>query len=380
MSDAPDIIAEIDWNSEPEYEGPPDQRKGLPSASEYPRMWACPGYLNLKREQPKKESGPPSAYALSGQKIHAALAGDSAALKLLDDDEEQCYDFCGLQWESLTKRFLVGIPFEVISEQRIFLGDEFSGQFDRTAVSTNGEIALTVDFKTGRIAVPSAENNLQMRAYAVLLAQQRPSLKRLLVAVIQPWVSKDPIVAEYDADTLRQSRRELDAVLHHSKDPEAKRIPGPHCKYCPCRKDCEEGRAVVVTVSRTSPAKLVTNQQIAEFLELVPIAESVIEAVKKEAELRILAGEDVPGWELAPSRSLSTITKPEVVFARVSALGLTHSAFMSAVKLGKTKLKDELKVLTGLKGKGLEQQLAEVLEGCTEDKPSKSYLKKKGVP
>lgn len=373
------IVAEISWGEVPEDELIDEGgRKGLPSASEYPRMHACGGYIQLKKKQPPRDGRKPNDAALSGQRIHAALA-EPRAPHALTDEEHDMLDRCERQWQALMDRFFTQANFSasVRHEHRIFYQDEFSGQFDRIAIELHEEVGLMVDFKTGRVAVAQADTNLQMRAYAVLLATEHPKLKKLYVAIIQPWVSHEPIVAEYDAEALRKSRSELDAVLRISKDPTSRRIPGDHCKYCPCRKDCPEARAIPTGLVQTPEASLLTNEEAAAFLDQVMIAESVIEAVKTEAKRRLKEGQDIPGWELGQGRVLSTITRPEVVFGRVARLGVTDVNFMKAVKVQKTALKTVVKEVTNLKGKGLDEQIAELLDGCTEDKVSDQPLRKK---
>lgn len=381
MSEPVEIEGIIDWDEPVDEQIDQDDggRKGLPSASEYPRMHACPGYLNLKHRLPKRQKGGSGPYAESGKRIHAALSGDAKAKAEFVDDEEQVFDWCNEQWTGLVKKHLEekGIGYSTQMEQRLFLGNAFSGQFDRTAFSFDQSIALTADFKTGRLPVPGAETNLQMRAYAVLLAVNNPKLQYIFVAVIQPWVSKEPVVAVYDAVAIRTSMMELEAVLKTSSNPDARRIPGYHCKYCPCRADCSEARQIVERIARVDPKSILVNEQVAAFLNIVGIAESVIEAVKKEAEFRLSENQEIPGWELAPGRTIATITKPEIVFSRVSDMGVKQEDFMSTVKIVKTTLKATVKAITSLKGRPLDEKLDEILEGCVEERITKPYLKKK---
>lgn len=378
---ADEIIAEIDWASDVDaelelHQQPTDERRGLPSASEYPRIYACPGYLNLKRKLPKKEMGAPGPYALSGQRVHAALADPIPQLvAALVGDEEQVFEWCGDQWKRLVDLHWRESEHQDVRERRFFIADKFSGQIDRALVGQR--IILGTDYKAGRIPVAPAESNLQIRAYAVLLDGDFPGREQVIMSIIQPWVSKEPIVVGYGRAELDKARRELDATLRRADDPTAKRIPGEHCRYCPCRKTCPEAWAVPTAIAKVDVAELVTGAQIAAFLDMVPLAKQVIEAVETEAK-RLLAENAgaVPGYCLKPGRKLSEITSPEVVYARVAALGVNQAGFMAAVKIGKEKLENALKGATGLKGKALAQQLAEVLSGCTTEKQAAPSLAK----
>lgn len=375
---ADEIIAEIEWGGDvdAELEAIKDDRRGLPSASEYPRVHGCPGYLNLKRKLPAKEAGPPGPYALSGQRVHAALADPIPQLiAALVGDEEQVFDWCRAQWDRLVELHWPQVDHDDIRERRFFLGGYFSGQIDRAKVSPR--VIMGTDWKCGRIAVAPAESNLQIRAYAVLLDNAFPGRDEVIMSIIQPFVSKDPIVVGYGRAELDHSRRELDTTLKRAAEPDAKRIPGEHCRYCPCRKTCPEAWAVPTAVANVRPSELVTGAQIAAFLDRVPLAKQVIEAVETEAK-RLLAEnpEAVPGYRLKPGRTIAEITSPEIVYARVAALGVDQKAFMSAVKLGKEKLELAIRGATGLKGKALGQQLAEVISGCTSEKQAAPSLAK----
>lgn len=380
MSDPIEITAEIDWSDPVECEPVDDGgRKGLPSASEYPRMHACPGYYLMKKNCfPDGQKGNPNEAAISGTRIHAALAEPLIDQKLTDEEEDM-RDRCARQWDSLMRRIFTenGYSAGVRHEHRIFYKDQISGQFDREATELHNKVALVVDFKTGRVPVPKADTNLQARIYAVLAKHENPSITKVYAAIIQPWVSQDPIIAEYDEESLKAATAELDAVLRISKDPAAKRIPGEQCKYCPCKAKCPEAQKVPMALANVNPATLVSDFEIAAFLDRISLAESVIAAVKKEAKTRLAAGSDIPGWELAPGRTLSKITNPELVFARVCGLNVNQDGFLSAVTVQKGALKNVIKAATGLKGKGLDEQLNEVLAGCTEDRTSEPMLKKK---
>jgi len=77
--------------------------------------------------------------------------------------------------------------------------------------------------------------------------------------------------------------------------------------------------------------------------------------------------EAVPGYGLRPGRTLETITDPREVLKRFGGLwGGTLDAFLKCIKVGKTALKEEVRALSGHKGKVLDADLEALLSGCVE--------------
>jgi len=328
-------------------------------------------------------------YTESGKRIHAYLADPSSDKKMLGlkDEEIEFAVRCWEQWISMLDKYFPAVDpataVEDIVERRIFLKgpdgrDIFSGQLDRIMVAP--KLIIGTDWKTGRIPVESVESNMQIRAYVVLIAELLGYDRTILMSIIQPWISQTPILVEYGPEEIKKAREELFATLRLAEEPNALRIPGEHCRYCPCRANCEEAKFVTMELSKVEPATLTSNDQIAAFLGRVSLAEKVIEAVKAEAKRRIEAGEVIPGWCLRPGRKMDEITDAELVFTRASNLGVTPQQFMSAVKIVKGSLKDAVKAATNQKGKSLDETMAVLLDGCVTEKLAASFLAQETKP
>ena len=108
------------------------------------------------------------------------------------------------------------------------------------------------------------------------------------------------------------------------------------------------------------------------FLEREKDARDWLEVPK--AEIRALLEETpeaAPAYGLRPGRTLETITDPREVLQRFGGLwGGTLDAFLKCVKVGKTALKEEVRALTGHKGRGLDADLDALLSGCVEARAS----------
>ena len=66
----------------------------------------------------------------------------------------------------------------------------------------------------------------------------------------------------------------------------------------------------------------------------------------------------------------------EALDEAVVLLGGKTEGFLRTVKVGKTALKDEIRTVSGLKGKALDLELGNMLQGCTELKQSEPTIEK----
>ena len=84
-----------------------------------------------------------------------------------------------------------------------------------------------------------------------------------------------------------------------------------------------------------------------------------------------------PGYGLRQGRRIETITDPQEVLKRFcNGLGGTFETFMKCIKVGKTVLQDEVRALSGHKGKALQADMQALLAGCVESKLSAPTIEK----
>lgn len=353
-----------------------DERQGYPSASSAQRYALCPGSFMLEQQCPLE---PESEDAASGSRIHAALAGEPV---VLTHEEGEAFEACKRQEETLTG----GINSWrcIAREQRLWFhvwhrgrsSQDWSGKPDAVYQSESSDAGLIIDYKTGRGEVSEAIGNMQLRALAVL-ASGVYGFREVTVAIVQP-LAGPPSACVYTQDDLAVARSEIIDLMRRVQQPGQPRNPSEAaCKYCRAKAICPEARAVagdVVYWSQPMAIELMTRQEVADFLNMAPVAEKVIEAVRAKAKQMLESGEKLPGWTLKDGPARATITDPQTVFQRFINSGGTDAQFMRAVKIGKGDLKTALKESTGQTGKALDTALANLLDGCTETKPTAKQL------
>lgn len=349
-----------------------DERLGLPSASEYPRIRNCPGYLNLKRDIGAQVQEDPPEWTKSGQRIAAAFEGTVKFDALSDDEQKSFQILAGGRRAILGSTFGDDLSWNSLIESRLWLlvdGQKvFSGKLDFAAI-TETQFTI-VDDKSGHLEVEKAHSNLQLRALAVLLREQVANMESGFVAINQPWFRPPYSLAFYGPKDLDRAKDELLASLAVARNPNAARRPGAWCKYCPCAKAgrCAEARGQAIEIGRQNPTAIGTNEDLGQFLVHAHPSEDVIRAVRDEVKRRLIDGQQVPGWRLKAGDVRTFISDPETVFDRAYQLGISRPAFMTAVQIDKTRLKELIKTATKRRGSDLDRALAELLKGCVDER------------
>ena len=350
-----------------------DERQGLPSASNLERLATCRGSLNAENGLPDE----PNEMSRAGDVGHACLAGE-VHIDELDDETAKTVQICGVH-ELVVLKSLDMVDAEQIREERFWLEIEgerlFSGKPDLVAIE--GTRALVVDYKTGPVAVESAESNMQLRALAVLVFWKYNHLEEITTAIIQPRAfDQQTTLTTYKVDDIWEAYYELLLILDEANEPNAPRKSSEKaCRYCKAKPTCPEAQKSITDIAAVEsnlPAI-----PTADILEKCAIAKSLIAKIEGNARKAL---EDDPnaiaGYELKQGAKRQKITNPEGVFFKASIIGIDGQEFSAVCDVNKSKLKALIKEKTGHKGKALDEELAGILEGNTEEARNKPSLAK----
>jgi len=333
----------------------------------------------------------------AGTVIHALWTGVDPARKPTDDEMEQA-ETIREQETRLAGEFFGTSPGLVrLVERRLW--HEFaavpdqpeqgilqtSGQFDVALVQPESRRALLLDGKSGWLPVTPNPSNLQLRRLAALLWLQLEA-REIAVGILKPFAKPEPPCV-YSAPDLKRSVRELEDAVRQSHSPSATRTAGEEqCRYCRARESCPTRLAwLSAALPSTGPilpmssARDWTPAQRVLFLEREKDARDWLET--RKAEIRALletTPEAVPGYGLRPGRSIETITDTREVLKRFCGQwGGTLEAFLKCLKVGKTALKEEVRAISGHKGKVLESDLDALLSGCVEARASAPTIERR---
>jgi hypothetical protein len=319
----------------------PDERAGLDSASSAERTHFCPGWQNLRNsippEQLPKSSGKAAA---DGTLIHDAL--ETGDISDLDMTQAEIAEACNrLEMEVLQKWWsTVPMPTgvttmelkrpECVREKRFWIHDEAlapvtSARLDVGYVfRTHGAV---VDFKTGFCPTTPAQRNFQMKVQAVAFAHAY-NLTNVRVAIAQHRFKSILSQADYDEAALDRAYQEILFDQWKAKQPDAQRVPGKHCDYCPCKAWCRPftvySSMPLIVATGAMTASLPKEDLIARINNLAPsdlafiwrrlgLMDKMADAVK--ARLKSMPADELSaiGLQLKDGRRKSDITNAAAI-------------------------------------------------------------------
>ena len=201
------------------------ERGDSPSASGMEQIALCPGSHVAQRGLPDSMSKP----AHRGIMIHLLL-------ELNKNDFECAVELAAKRDELIEQIFPTGRKM-TMKEQRLWLGSSLSGQGDH--IVTSGSKGLIMDYKTGTWPVTSAGENLQLMTLAVLLKANKPKLKTIYAAILQP--TYEPELVCYDEDSLADAKEHIESLLEKANAEDAPCIGGDkQCHWCKAKEGCDE--------------------------------------------------------------------------------------------------------------------------------------------
>ena len=364
------------------------ERKGWTSASNAQADALCPGRHLAQRDIPEPER---SKDAETGTRIHAALAGDGTTELTLQ--EQDTYDRCKKIERDLVVQFFGGSAqlgeSNEVRERRFWvkitngIGRLFHHSGKPDVVYRLGDRALILEYKSLWGDVEDGPSNQQLRDQECLVRTTFLIHDEIGVAVIQPKLEGQPTITVYDAKTSVRAFGEMCERVIASNDPTSPREPGTiQCAHCRAKAACLEyqrlaGSQVPQMVNLLDvPVAAWTPDQRLAYWNQRNLAYKWLEM----CDLAMKSGFEtdpnfIPGHVLAPGRERQTITDAQTVFARFAALGGTAEQFLAAVSVGKGKLKTSIAALGGLRGKALDDKLAELIDGTFETSVDSGIIK-----
>jgi len=346
------------------------------TASGLQQAHLCPGSYHRQKGKPNKTN----PLAEAGTRIHDALEADD--IHSLEDESERDLAFRASQLRAelidgffLSQPLFDGVEINHIKEQRLdAFENSVSGRFDGLVIDEHR--ALLYDYKTGYNEPAEAKHNLQMRCYAVLVAENFEKVTEVTAAIIQPRIKPEISLVEYSADDLTKAKDEVQKILERAYEPGAPINPGEsQCAYCRAKDDCPEASQLTTTLSDLQ-GDSIPDEKLPELLDTCRVAKKIIEAVEDRARTRLDEdGNSIPGYKLKPGALKGEIIKPQLLFNRCNEqFSILPHEFVEICEVKKGALEKLIKKVSGQKGKELKETMDELLNGVVKYKPNRPSL------
>lgn len=313
------------------------------SASGSEKWLNCPGSIALEEQFPDVQKDytieGTKAHALGELKINLELGNISKnkytrELKKLGDIPNEMEDYIEAYKDYVIEQYntrkAASSSATISVEHRLDFSNYVPEGFGTgdVIIAYDGGIQI-IDLKYGKGITVSAELNSQLRLYGLGAINEYEYLYDtdiLIYTIYQPRVRENISTYIEKSDTLIKWGNEIvrpAAEKALSKDAEC--FTGEYCdsKFCKARAVCRAYNEKMQELAKydfIKPAKL-TNEEIADVLEIAPKIEKWCEVVKTYANERALQGEKFPGYKLVASTSRRKYSDENAVISILSKNG-----------------------------------------------------------
>lgn len=277
--------------------------------------------------------------ANQGTELHTYMELGTPIDEILDSSSAFIISECRRMESIVTKEF--GLHGKVTREARLWLLDDqkvgvLSGQIDYLEIE--GENATIIDYKMLYGEYEEASKNKQLQVYAMLVFENFPSVKRVRVALLQPALGKwtqgvmHRDLGEILADKIRKLAIEVE------QDDAPMNAGHKQCKFCKALAHCPAAfKYIKDEINKTTDMETISNEELAEKMELVGLIERFGKSVKSTTKSRLESGVNVPGWKLRDTGSVvsfDAVGASEILFNA----NLPVKNFLQATKISEPEL------------------------------------------
>lgn len=311
----------------------PPKNHAILSASSSHRWLNCNPSARLELEFEDRETTAASegtaAHALCEHKLkrRLKLRSDRPVSEFDNDEMEQhTDDYADFVMEQVTRERRRDAETQVLIEQRLdfscYVPDGF-GTGDCVIVS-KGRLHI-IDFKYGQGVLVDAEENPQMKLYALGALREfgeKYQIKRVKMTIFQP---RRENVTTWETTVCRLKRwadKDLKPKAEKAYNGEGNYCPGEWCLFCKaavkCRARAEEKLRLAQSEFKLPP--LLTDAEIEAVLEKLPDMKKWAEEIQDYALTSALNGKEWKGFKLVEGRSVRKYSdEDEVAKAAMSA-------------------------------------------------------------
>lgn len=298
----------------------PDQHARL-SASGAHRWINCPGSLNFEAAFPDQSS----AFALEGTQAHSLAekklrswikTGKRAHFKCEDEAmneyTDQYRDYCIEVFNEVKAK---DEDAEIRVETRLDYSDYAPGGFGTgDCVIVGSDTAHIIDLKYGKGVEVDAEDNPQLRLYALGLYQTEwwwYGFKKIKMHIVQPRIGNISVSEINTNELLTWAVKTLKPAAKRALEPDAVKCCGSWCRFCKGKGACAvKARQMEKEISGfgcTHPDSL-SPEELSSILSQADDWLKWIKAVQEYALDEALNGAQIPRFKLVEGRSVRKVS------------------------------------------------------------------------
>ena len=349
----------------------------LLSASSAKRWLACPPSARLTENMPDTGSG----YAAEGTLAHSLcelkLRRKFEGLKKSAFDkavaEIRKNELYSPEMDGYTDRYIDYISKivhgystkpAVIPEQRVDYSEIAPGGFGTSdCIILCGNDIHIIDFKYGKGVPVSAEDNPQLKLYALGAARDYDMLydtRTVTLHIVQPRTEDGNSSWSLSRDALEEWGRNIMPTAKLAWEGKGEFSCGDHCRFCKAKATCRARAEHILSEAEFSivPPELLSDDELGKILVRARLFANWLSDIEEYALNEILSGRTVTGFKAVEGRSDRQITDLEAAFTVLKDSGIEEAMLYERKPLGLTELEKLVggkKKLTELIGRYIEK-------------------------
>lgn len=220
------------------------------------------------------------------------------------------------------------MPYVALEQRVDFSGYVPEGFGTADCIMIGGEVLHIVDFKYGKGVEVSAEDNPQLKLYAIGAIEQYMAFYDIFtvrMTIVQPRIKREPDTWELPArDLLRWAEDVVKPAAALAAAGEGEYAEGDWCRWCAVRGNCR-ARASANTVLEDFGMKqppLLTDEEVGRALTLGRRLKTWLSDLEEYALTACLNGSDVPGWKAVEGRAVRAWTDQDAAFKAAKLAGV----------------------------------------------------------
>lgn len=263
----------------------------------------------------------------------------TAAIKKLKEQELWQDEMMGHTdtYLDVIKTLALGLPSKPYAaiEKRVdfstYVPDGF-GTAD--CILLQGDTLHVIDFKYGKGIPVSAEENPQMKLYALGAYETYKILypiKNIHLVIVQPRLPDGTSEWSCDIDHLLRFGEYVKARAELAIKGEGPFSPGEkQCRFCRARAKCraraEENVRLAFAVGKKPP--LISNEEVGKYLQMGEDVAKWLKDLQEYALSECLAGKDIPGWKAVEGRGVREWTDMDAAFEKLVSDGVVEGPLL----------------------------------------------------
>ncbi len=329
------------------------ENHALLSASASKRWLSCPPSARLTENMPEE----PSEYAAEGTLAHAL--GELKVRKKFEIMKKSVYDkslkelksnpLYAAEMDRFTDEYLDYVaaimhsyktkPYIAI-EKQLDYSQIAPGGFGTCdcLVMCGGDLHI-VDFKYGKGVPVSAEDNSQLKLYALGAVREYEMLydiQNITLHIVQPRTDNGNSSWSISRVALDEWGESIKPIAQRAYDGKGEFHCGDHCRFCKAKAICRARANFILSEAEFSslPPELLSDEELGKVLERARLFANWLSDIEDYALNEILGGKTVTGFRVVEGTSRRRFTDVDAAFEVLKSEGYDEAVLYERKPLG----------------------------------------------